>query len=59
MAIYERRSGAHVAERVQPVPGSDSEAAYAALAEDPGTGWRIIEQPKSKRQAKTTEKEES
>lgn len=45
MATYERRSGAHVAERVQPVPGSEEETAYAVLAEDPASGWRVIEEP--------------
>ncbi|MFD3574769.1 hypothetical protein [Streptomyces sp. NPDC058644] len=40
MAIYERGSGSHVAERVQPVPGSEDAERYAALAEDPASGWR-------------------
>lgn len=40
MAIYERGSGGHVAERVQPVPGSEEADRYAALAEDPASGWR-------------------
>jgi hypothetical protein len=54
---YERRSGAHVAESVQPVPGSDSEAAYAALAADPDSGWRVVEETKPKRTPKAQKEE--
>lgn len=43
MAVYERGSGAHVAERVQPVPGSEAAERYAALAADPASGWRCAE----------------
>lgn len=49
MATYERRSGEHVAESVRPEPGSEEEAALAALAEDPASGWQSIEEPKPKR----------
>lgn len=43
MAIYERGSGGHIAERVRPVPGSEEAEAYAALADDPASGWRCAE----------------
>lgn len=43
MAIYERSTGAHPAERVRPVPGSEDAARYAALAADPESGWRCAE----------------
>ncbi|MFE7273037.1 hypothetical protein [Streptomyces sp. NPDC057623] len=43
MAVYERGSGAHIAERVQPVPGSEEAERYAALADDPASGWRCVE----------------
>lgn len=43
MAVYERGSGGHVAERVRPVPGSDEAERYAALAADPATNWRCVE----------------
>lgn len=42
MAVYERGSGAHVAERVAPVPGSPEAERYAALAADPESGWRCV-----------------
>ncbi|MEV0445853.1 hypothetical protein AB0I84_12880 [Streptomyces spectabilis] len=56
MAIYERSSGGHVAERVSPVPGSEDAERYAALAADPASGWRRVEPasaPESKRRTKT------
>ncbi|MEV8432001.1 hypothetical protein ACWHLZ_28055 [Streptomyces chartreusis] len=43
MAIYQRGAGAHVAERVQPVPGTGEAERYAALADDPSSGWRCVE----------------
>ena len=43
MAVYERGSGAHVAERVRPVPGSEEAERYAALAAASGSGWRCVE----------------
>ena len=43
MAVYERGSGGHVAERVRPEPGSESAEKYAALAAAPGSGWRCVE----------------
>lgn len=43
MAVYERGSGGHVAERVRPEPGSKEAEKYAALAADPGSGWRCVE----------------
>ncbi|MCX5197222.1 hypothetical protein OOK31_25545 [Streptomyces sp. NBC_00249] len=55
MAIYERTVGQHVAERVQLLPGSAEEAVYAALADDPASGWRLIEEPKPKRTTKAKE----
>lgn len=42
-AIYQRHSGGHVAERVQPVPGSEEAEKLAALAADPGSDWRCVE----------------
>lgn len=55
MAVYERASGQHVAERVQPASGSEEEAAYAALAADPVSGWRVVEESKPKRTSKKEE----
>ncbi|MGW1979218.1 hypothetical protein [Streptomyces sp. NPDC001889] len=43
MAIYERDSGAHVAERVRPAPGSREAERYAALVADPASGWHCAE----------------
>ncbi|MFE0132396.1 hypothetical protein ACFWY6_12610 [Streptomyces sp. NPDC059037] len=43
MAIYERGSGGHIAERVRPVPGSEEADSLAALAEDPASGWLCVE----------------
>ena len=43
MAIYERSSGGYVSERVRPVAGSEEAERYAALAEDPASGWRCSE----------------
>ena len=48
MAIYERGAGAHVAERVQPEPGSDQEKELEALADDAGSDWHRAEAPESK-----------
>ncbi|MFF3622337.1 hypothetical protein [Streptomyces sp. NPDC002467] len=56
MATYERRSGEHVAESVRPEPGSEAEAAYAALADDPASGWRLVDaQAPKKSRAKAGE----
>lgn len=61
MAVYERRTGGHVAERVRPEPGSEDEKRLAALAEA-GTGnWVLAEpdepaEPEAKRPAKTDNK---
>jgi hypothetical protein len=44
MAVYERGSGGHVAERVRPQPGSEGEAQLAALAADPASPWRRADQ---------------
>ncbi|WP_060887286.1 hypothetical protein [Streptomyces caniscabiei] len=43
MAVYERGSGGHVAERVRPEPGSDEAERYAELAAAPGSGWRCVD----------------
>lgn len=43
VAIYARGAGAHIAEQVRPVPGSEDAERYAALAADPGSGWRCLE----------------
>ncbi|KAB2384753.1 hypothetical protein [Actinomadura montaniterrae] len=45
MAIYARGTGAHDAERVQPEPGSDEEKRLQALADDPVSGWRRVDEP--------------
>ncbi|MEU5979392.1 hypothetical protein [Streptomyces sp. NPDC047315] len=45
MPTYERGSGPHIAERVQPVPGSEEAERYAALAADPASGWRRADEP--------------
>ncbi|MEU7741985.1 hypothetical protein [Nonomuraea sp. NPDC049158] len=41
MATYIRGAGGHVAERVQPAPGSDDATRLEQLADDPESGWRI------------------
>jgi hypothetical protein len=41
VAVYERGSGGHVAERVRPAPGSADDERYAALAADPASGWHV------------------
>ncbi|MEV1204439.1 hypothetical protein [Microbispora rosea] len=43
MALYERTSGDHVAERVRPVPGSDEETRLERLAADRTDGWRRVD----------------
>jgi len=43
VATYERGAGDHIAERLRPVPGSDDEARLDALADDPSTDWRRID----------------
>lgn len=43
MATYERGAGSHVAERLRPVPGSDEEGRLDALADDPSSPWRRID----------------
>ena len=43
MALFVRATGEHVAERVQPEPGSDDETRYEQLAADPASGWRRLE----------------
>lgn len=43
MPIYERFSGGQVSARVRPAPGSEAADEYAALAEDPSSGWRCSE----------------
>lgn len=45
MSVYVRGSGAHAAERVQPEPGSDEEKRLQALADDPASGWRRLDEP--------------
>lgn len=57
VAIYQRTVGGHVADRVQTMPGSEEETAYAALAEDPDSGWRVVEETKPKRQTKAQKEE--
>ncbi|MFJ1869961.1 hypothetical protein [Streptomyces chartreusis] len=43
MAIYERSSGGYTAERIRTIPDSEGATRYAALADDPGSGWRCVE----------------
>jgi hypothetical protein len=59
MAVYERGAGDHVAERVQPEPGSDRETELEALADDAGSDWHRAEEPEPaepERPAKTDNK---
>ncbi|MBL1104938.1 hypothetical protein JK361_10080 [Streptomyces sp. 5-8] len=67
MAIYERGSGPHVAERVQPEPGGSEEKRLEALAEQGADGWHRVEDAElepaskdsaSKRPAKAAQKTE-
>lgn len=51
MALYQRGAGGHIAERVQPEPGSDEEARLAALADDPKSDWYRAEKPDPKESA--------
>jgi hypothetical protein len=43
MALYVRGSGPHVAERVQPEPGSPEEKRLEALVEQGTEGWHRID----------------
>jgi hypothetical protein len=43
MAVYQRGAGDHIAERVQPEPGSDEEKRLEALADDAGSDWHRAE----------------
>lgn len=46
MAVYERTSGGHAAERVRPMPGSGEAAELEQLAADPASGWRaVVDEP--------------
>lgn len=61
MAIYQRGTGGHVAEREQPEPGSDREKELERLVEDDASDWHRAEeaQPEPaepKRPAKTDNK---
>ncbi|QFQ97455.1 hypothetical protein F9278_15925 [Streptomyces phaeolivaceus] len=66
MAVYERGSGPHIAERVAPVLGSPEAERYATLAADPGSGWRCVKadpeeggkQPPPERPTKAAVKDE-
>lgn len=42
VAVYERTSGGHAAERLRPVPGSEEAAELEQLAADPASGWRAV-----------------
>lgn len=61
MAVYERSAGDHVAERVQPEPGSDREKELERLAKDDASDWHHAtgadpEPAEPKRPAKTDNK---
>ncbi|MGI5418659.1 hypothetical protein [Actinomadura luteofluorescens] len=62
MAVYERGVAGHVAERVQPEPDSGEAARLQALADDPASDWRRVddpapaEQPEPSRPAKSAAK---
>lgn len=56
MSVYVRGAGDHQAERVQPEPGSDEEARLEALADDPQSGWRRLDEPKPKSRAPRAKK---
>ncbi|MFE6488969.1 hypothetical protein ACFVGN_39385 [Streptomyces sp. NPDC057757] len=46
MAIYQRGSGDHVAERVQPEPGSKEEQRLEKLVASREGGWYVVDAPK-------------
>lgn len=52
MAVYERYSGAFLAERIQAEPGSDEDKALAALAENRTDGWRCVDDDAPPRKTK-------
>lgn len=47
MAIYQRGSGDHVAERVQPEPGGEEEQRLDDLVARGEGGWYVVDAPKS------------
>lgn len=51
MAVYERGAGAHVAERVQPEPGSEAAERLQGLADDPASDWHRVDEPAPARPA--------
>lgn len=56
MSVYVKGAGDHCAERVQPEPGSSEEKALQALADDPASGWRRLDEPKPARPARSRAK---
>ena len=56
MAVYARGVGGHDAERVQPEPGSDEEKRLQALADDPASGWRRLDEGEPARPARSRAK---
>jgi hypothetical protein len=46
MAVYERYSGQHVAERVKTADGTEDGQRLEALAADGTDGWRRVDAPK-------------
>ncbi|WP_157431674.1 hypothetical protein [Actinomadura hibisca] len=49
MATYVRGVGGHVAERERPEPGSDRAGELERLVADPGSDWRVEDEPKPRR----------
>lgn len=45
MAVYERGVAGHVAERVRPEPGSEAADRLQALADNPASDWRRVDDP--------------
>jgi hypothetical protein len=43
--VFVRRAGAHVAERIRPVPGSPDAQRLAAAADDPESPWQREDVP--------------
>lgn len=56
MSVYVRGSGDHAGERVQPEPGSDEDKRLQALAGDPASGWRRLDEPKPARPVRSRAK---
>lgn len=47
MAIFQRGAGDHIAERVQPEPGSEEEQRLEGLVTRGEGGWYMVDEPKA------------